>query len=61
MTDSADQGAGKKPSGGTPAGGGGDKPSGESLFPRPTMQVVTADRKPASTKTPRKGGPKKGS
>jgi|GEM_PF-4418864 len=55
MSDSSDQNAGGK------QGGGGDKPSGESLFPKPTMQVVTADRKPASTKTPPKSGPKKGS
>ncbi len=37
------------------------KPSGESVFPKPRMETVTADRKPASTKTPPKGGPKKGS
>lgn len=64
MSDSGDSGGsqstGNSPSGGggsNAPSGGGDKPGGGSVFPRPKMETVTADRKPASTKrrTGRKG------
>lgn len=55
MSESSDQGSGQKPSAETSPSSGGDKPSGESLFPRPTMEVVTAGRKPASQKRPPSG------
>jgi hypothetical protein len=59
MSESGDQGSSQKPSADTSPPSGGDNPSGESLFPRPTMEVVTAGRKPASEKTPPSSGEKK--
>jgi hypothetical protein len=41
--------------GGGQSPGGGDKPDG-SIFPMPRMEVVTADRKPASVKAPPSSG-----
>lgn len=55
MSDSGDQGSGQKPPPPPPP-----KPSGESVFPKPHMEAVTAGRKPASQKGP-SGGAKKGS
>jgi hypothetical protein len=57
MSDSGDS-SGSQPTGNSPGGGGGsnppsgggEKPGGGSIFPRPKMETVTADRKPASTK-----------
>lgn len=36
-----------------PSNGGGDGPGDGSIFPRPHMEVVTANEKPPSTKSPR--------
>jgi hypothetical protein len=41
--------------GGQPPTGSGEKPDG-SIFPMPKMEVVTADRKPASVKAPPNSG-----
>jgi hypothetical protein len=55
--------SGNAPSGAQPQGGGGQQPSGSggqkpdgSIFPMPKMEVVTADRKPASVKAPPSSG-----